>query len=140
MSIGRWTNGIVAIWLAWSAFLGFSVIGNLLNLVSVGLVMAGVGIALREETPWQGWTATIAGFWLIVIPLFSGLLSGSGLVWNSLVVAAAVLLASVPLGSWSSERPAVAPPVREKAAETVPSKEGGWKEEPSEATKELVHH
>lgn len=96
MGSARWTNGILAIWLAISAFLGFTVVGNILNLVTIGSFVAGIGLAIAGDSKWQGRTATAAGLWLIAAPALPVLRSGSGFLWNSLIIAAVILVTAVP--------------------------------------------
>lgn len=105
MKIARWINGILALWLAFSAFFGATVVSNIVNLVAVGLIVASAGMVLLEHAKWQGWTAILAGFWLVAAVFIPGLREGSGLVWNSLAVGAVILLASVPLSAGGRDLP-----------------------------------
>lgn len=139
MTGARWTNGILATWLAWSAFLGFTAVGNVVNAVTVGSIVAGVGLALIQDSKWQGWTATVAGLWLITAALFPFLQTGTGLLWNSLLVAAAVLVASFPLkaGGGHTQVDAV---TRVADSERSSKPSSGWQEEITAGSRELVHH
>lgn len=124
MTSARWTNGILAIWLALSAFLGFTVVSNVVNLVAVGVIMVGVGIALSEDSKWQGWTTTVAGLWLVAAVFVPGLRTGPGLLWNSLIVAVVVLAASLPFPADEKASPRRPSRVEEPSA----SDEQPWRE------------
>lgn len=145
MTSARWTNGILAVWLALSALLGLSVVGNVINLVTVGTIVAGAGAALVPDSKWQGVTATLAGSWLIVAPLAAFLRSGQGLLWNSVIIGTVILLASVPLSSRRSMSGKVATsapgPARVRSEETAGEPSGNtWKDPVGTGDRELAHH
>lgn len=91
----RWTVGILAVWIALSAFLGFGSQDHLWNDLLVGLAVLMAGIPLVVEAKWEGWTAGVLGVWLVVAAFVPGLREGTGLVWDNLVVG--VVLAAVAL-------------------------------------------
>lgn len=146
MAIGRWTNGILAIWLAVSAFLGFTVVGNVVNAVLVGAIITvtGVGIALAmdERTKWPGWTAAVAGVWLMFGMFVPGLRTGVGLAWNSVIVGAVVLMtALVPEGRPQRVAPTVRAPAEPSRIAKKPEETSTPREEPEhEEEREPVHH
>lgn len=96
MTSARITNGTLAVWLGLSAFLGFSIIGNILNAVTVGSVVAGAGFALAQDSRVQGRIAALLGVWLILAALLPSLQTGGGLLMNNLIVGLALLSASIP--------------------------------------------
>jgi uncharacterized membrane protein YhiD involved in acid resistance len=108
--------------------------------------VAGAGIALIQYSRWQGWTSTVGGLWLIAAVFVPGLREGPGLIWNTLIVAAAVLVASLPFPADDKARPPrvfrprpePAEEPKEKPAVTV---EELWHEaEHEHHEQEVVHH
>jgi len=81
-----WTIGILGLWLALTAFLGLSQVGNLWDDLIVGTVVAVVGFLIKGDKSWQGWLAGLLGLWMIVAAFIPDLVTGAGLTWNNLVV------------------------------------------------------
>lgn len=145
MTAARWANGILGLWLALAAFLGFSAFGNAVNVVTVGTVVAGLGLAMRDDIKWQGRTTTLAGLWLVVAAFIPALQVGDGLIWNSVLVGAALVVVSFPFGrsqatgrrtrEFETERPSL----QVEEPSPTPAERNGRKER-TEDTRELVHH
>jgi uncharacterized membrane protein len=145
MTAARWTNGILGLWLALAAFLGFTAFGNAVNVVTVGAVVAGIGIAMIDDIKWQGWTTTLAGLWLIIAAFIPALQTGDGLIWNSVLVGAALVVVSFPFGrtratgrpirEFETERPSL----QVEEPTPTPAQEDGRRKRPEEE-RELVHH
>lgn len=94
MSGSRWTVGLLGLWIAVSAFLGFGSEAHLWNDLLVGLVILTAGFPLKVESRWEGWTAGVLGLWLVVAAFVPGLREGTGLLWNNLLVGLVVALAA----------------------------------------------
>lgn len=93
MTWKAWTTGILGLWLLAAAFLPLGQTGNLWNDLVVGVIVAIAGFAMARQTPWQGWVAGLLGLWTIIAAFIPGLLSGPGLLWNNVIVGAAIALA-----------------------------------------------
>lgn len=91
----RWTVGLLGLWIAVAAFLGFGSQGHLWNDLLVGLATLTAGFPLIAESKWEGWTAGVLGLWLVVAAFIPGLREGTGLLWNNLLVGLGVVLAAV---------------------------------------------
>lgn len=145
MTAARWTNGILGLWLALAVFLGFTAFGNAVNVVTVGAVVAGIGIAMIDDIKWQGWTTTLAGLWLIIAAFIPALQTGDGLIWNSMLVGTALVVVSFPFGrSRATGRPirefkTERPSLQVEEPTPTPVQEDGRRERP-EKERELVHH
>jgi uncharacterized membrane protein YccC len=93
MTWKAWTTGILGLWLLVAAFLNLGRTGNLWNDLAVGIIVAVVGFWMVREKPWQGWVAGLLGLWTIIAAFIPGLLTGSGLLWNNVIVGAVIALA-----------------------------------------------
>ncbi len=81
-----WTIGILGLWLALVPFLQWGSEAHRWNDLTVGVIVTIVGFAAARAKPWQGWTAGILGLWAIVAAFVPSLLSGTGLMWNNVIV------------------------------------------------------
>lgn len=79
-----WTNGLLGVWLALAAFLGFTDAGNLWNDIIVGLTVVVVSATILKDKPWQSWTALIVGAWMILAAFIPSLITGTGNLYNDL--------------------------------------------------------
>jgi len=86
MQIVRWINGILGLWVALAAFLGFGPVGNLWNDMAAGVVIVAFGLIFTQGSRVRGWTVAVLGGWLLVSALAEGLLEPPGLLWNNLIV------------------------------------------------------
>ncbi|NIT86063.1 MAG: SPW repeat protein [Gemmatimonadetes bacterium] len=145
MTAARWTNGILGLWLGLSAFLGFTAFGSAVNMVTVGAIAAGIGLAIKDDIAWQGWTTALAGLWLVIAGFVPSFQTGSGLVWNSILLGAVLVLASIPFGRGRPATPRVRETAAERPAPTVqkpspqPTPPSEKEERAEEGTRELVH-
>ncbi|HFE65084.1 MAG TPA: hypothetical protein ENK14_11840 [Caldithrix sp.] len=87
-----WVNGILGAWVFVAAFLAMGSKGNLWNDLIVGVITAVVGFLMVKAKPWQGWLTGIIGIWLIIAAFIPGLLVGSGLLWNNVIVGALLMI------------------------------------------------
>ncbi len=99
MSWKGWVALILGIWLVVAAFIpGMVGIGNLVNDLVVGIVIAVVGfMMIPSGSAWQGWLiGLIGGVWMIIaafIPTITG--SYTANLWNDLVVGILVVIFSL---------------------------------------------
>ena len=98
----KWIDLIAGLWLILSPYI-FNVSGSQAsNAFIVGLVIAAIALirmfVTESTTGWLSWINAIAGFWMLISPIFISPIS-LGMVWNSIIVGIIVIAVSfVPAG------------------------------------------
>lgn len=96
MQVKRWIIGILGVWLIVAVFLTLGETAYVWSNVIAGAVIAVVGL-VGERGPWA-WASTVLGVWTFVAAFIPPLITGTGLLWNSIIVGALVLVAALAMG------------------------------------------
>lgn len=90
--LNAWIVGILGLWTALTAFLGFGPLGFAWSNWIVGVICAISAFSMAGRRPAQGWIAGLVAIWLFISGFIPGLLTSPGYWWNDLLVGAAFII------------------------------------------------
>lgn len=90
--LNAWIVGILGLWTALSAFLGFAPMGFAWSNWIVGVIAAIAALSMVGRKPVQGWLAGLVAVWLFISGFIPGLRMSPGYWWNDLLVGAAFIV------------------------------------------------
>lgn len=96
-----WAVGLLGLWLMVAGSIIKGANGNLVNNLSVGLIVAFLGISLSRAKELNGRLSYLFGIWMIIAACIPRFLVGSGHVWNDVIVG--VLIATAGFSALGSQ-------------------------------------
>jgi hypothetical protein len=87
--------GLLGLWLIVAPFVLPTSTSNVFNNWLIGLIVANVAIMMSSQRLWERPLATAAGVWLFICGFVPSLLSGRAVVTNDVLIAVALIVASI---------------------------------------------